>query len=93
MNFNKCSRCGCFFLTKNQVCPSCEAKDQVEMNRLQNYIEENVSENTNIETICSSTGISSKNLTRFLAQEQFTSFANQLHSSGQTGNSLSTTKL
>ena len=79
MNFNKCSRCGCFFLSDSSVCPNCESKDQIEINRLKNYIEENgTSEVYHIDNVISSTGITAKNLNRFLAQEQFADFANQI---------------
>ena len=80
MNLNKCCRCGCFFVSESDVCPNCEQKDRAEINRLQNYIEENsnVSEGYNMNTVISSTGITANNLNRFLAKEQFTDFANQI---------------
>ena len=31
MNFNKCERCGCFFVTDQNVCPKCEPKENFEM--------------------------------------------------------------
>lgn len=79
MNFNKCSRCGGFFLAQGNVCPNCEAKDQIEINRLKNYIEETNSCDYRMDTVISSTGILNKNLNRFLAQDQFIDFANTLH--------------
>ena len=27
MEFNRCSRCGAFFMTENNICPNCEPKD------------------------------------------------------------------
>lgn len=39
MEFKKCQRCGCFFLSNNDVCTKCEAKDKLEMNNLKNYLE------------------------------------------------------
>ncbi len=77
MNFNKCSRCGCFFMADSSVCPNCEEKDQFEMSHLKNFLEENTSQ-INIDNLSASTGISVKNLNRFLAQEQFSNFANQI---------------
>lgn len=78
MNFNKCSRCGCFFLTEGTVCPNCQPKDQLEINRLKDYIAENTDTLYNMNSIISSTGISNKNLSRFLTDAQFSDFANQI---------------
>lgn len=47
------------------------------MSRLENFIMENSNTNLNLEDIASSTGISDKNLNRFLAQEQFSNFVNK----------------
>ena len=33
MQFNKCSRCGCFFVNSGDVCPNCAPKDNFEMNK------------------------------------------------------------
>ncbi len=81
MNFNKCSRCGSFFISDNLVCPNCEAKDQMEINKLKNYIEENANivGTYNMDNVISSTGITYRNLNRFLAQEQFADFAKQIN--------------
>ena len=80
MNFNKCCRCGCFFVSENAVCPNCEQKDNAEINRLKNYIEENINNADvyNMNNVISCTGITANNLNRFLAQEQFADFANQI---------------
>ena len=85
MNFNKCSRCGCFFMTNSTVCPNCQEKDALEMHRLENYMQENENDNGsyNFDTIMSSTGISAKNLTRFLNQEQFSDFASHIQNKTQ----------
>ncbi len=77
MNFNKCSRCGCFFMSDNSVCPNCEAKDKYEMSELKTFLEENTSQ-INIDNLSASTGISVKNLNRFLSQEQFADFNEQI---------------
>lgn len=65
MEFNKCSRCGCFYISNNDVCPKCQAKDSLEFNTFQNYIEEN-GMNSNLDVLSTETGISVKNLSRFL---------------------------
>ena len=65
MNLNKCERCGCFFTTKDCVCPNCLTKDQNEISTLKNFLIENDS-SISIEALASSTGITEKNLNRFL---------------------------
>ncbi len=75
MNFNKCSRCGCFFMSDSSICPNCQTKDQYEMSQLKNFLEENASTSCTIDSLSASTGISVKNLNRFLADEQFADFA------------------
>ena len=40
MQFNKCSRCGSFFVSSGDVCPNCAPKDKFEMNKLQNFLED-----------------------------------------------------
>ena len=77
MNFNKCCRCGCFFMSDNSVCPNCQQKDQYEMSQLKNFLEENTNQ-INIDNLSASTGISVRNLNRFLAQEQFADFSTQI---------------
>ncbi len=84
MNFNKCSRCGCFYITDTSVCPNCQAIDQIEINRLKNYIEESGTTTYNINEVITSTGISNKNLNRFLSQEQFADFAGQIEKTDLT---------
>lgn len=77
MNFNKCSRCGCFFMSDSSVCPNCETKDNYEMSELKTFLEENTAQ-INIDNLSASTGISVKNLNRFLAKEQFADHINQI---------------
>ena len=78
MNLNKCNRCGCFFQTDGNVCPDCAQKDEMEILRLKNYIEETPNETYNMNDVLSYTGISNKNLNRFLASEQFNGLANNI---------------
>ena len=65
MEFNKCSRCGNFYISNDLVCPKCKAKDAFEFETFQSYIQEN-GLTQNLDTISSQTGISVKNLNRFL---------------------------
>ncbi len=65
MEFNKCSRCGNFFISCNDVCPKCQTKDTLEFETFKNYIAEN-GINNNLDIMSTETGISVKNINRFL---------------------------
>lgn len=65
MNLNKCERCGCFFATKNTVCPNCESKDENDINQLKNFLSDADSAVT-VDSLSFSTGVSLKNVNRFL---------------------------
>ncbi len=73
MNFNKCQRCGCFFITDGYICPSCTPKDNTEISKLNNYFSENIenTEKININELSSITGISTKNLARYINNNEF----------------------
>ncbi|MCI8655176.1 MAG: hypothetical protein HFJ48_04825 [Clostridia bacterium] len=64
MEFNKCNRCGAFYVSEGAVCPKCAPKDALELSTLKNYIEENGF--SSIDIVSAGTGISTKNLNRFL---------------------------
>lgn len=78
MEFKKCKRCGCFFMSNNEVCPSCQPKDIYEMSKLKNYLEgENCSNELN--SISVYTGITMKNLNRYLNSNEFADISNKLN--------------
>lgn len=78
MEFKKCERCGCFFLSENNVCGNCGPKDSFEMSKLKNYFEsENYS--NSIDSISVDTGISVKNLNRYLENEEFSNLSSKLN--------------
>ena len=64
MEFKKCIRCGCFFLSEDNVCCNCKSKDLSDVIKIQNYLEEHSSPSS-IEELSLGTGISIKNLNRF----------------------------
>lgn len=70
MQFNKCSRCGCFFMTNDSVCPNCKPKDMCDMNKLKSFLLE-VNPNASIEEISCATDISTKNLHRLFTSDEF----------------------
>ena len=73
MELNRCYRCGCFFVTQDEVCPNCKPKDQNDQANLSNYLQENGLPNS-VEELSSYTNISVRNLNRFLAKEQFAGY-------------------
>ncbi len=80
MEFKKCERCGCFFTSNDNVCYNCLTKDRFEMSKFKTFIEENNVTNINtLNDLSIQTGISSKNLNRFLGYEDFNDIANQIN--------------
>lgn len=65
MEFKKCTRCGSFYISDGYVCPRCSAKDNREFSTFKNYIAEN-GLGDNLDIISNETGISLKNINRFL---------------------------
>ena len=74
MKFNKCSRCGNFYLSDGDVCPNCSAKDNFEITTFKTYIEKNGTEGS-IDSISQELGIQVKNLNRFLGYKEFEEYA------------------
>ena len=72
MNLNKCERCGSFFVAEDCVCPNCLQKDNNEISRLTNFLSEN-DNSISINTLVESTGVSIKNVNRFLKNEEINS--------------------
>ena len=77
MDFNKCSRCGNFFISNDDVCPKCKTKDTLEFETFKTYVEEN-GMNENLDILSSETGITVKNLSRFLDYGNFNDLPNNI---------------
>ena len=73
MEFNKCSRCGNFYISDDDVCPKCKSKDMLEFGTFKTYLSENGLtnnfDNFNIDAVSTETGISVKNLNRYIKKE------------------------
>ena len=65
MEFKKCSRCGNFYVSNGNVCPKCTPKDNFELSTFNSYIAEN-GLNNSVDAISGATGISVKNINRFI---------------------------
>ena len=66
MDFKKCARCGCFFLSNDVVCPKCLPKDKCDISKLTNYINDNNITASTISNLSVNTGITLKNINRYL---------------------------
>ena len=73
MKFNKCVRCGCFFTSDDDVCPICKSKDEVDKRSLKNYIANNAVPES-AESLAFQSGVSIKNINRFLTTKEFSNF-------------------
>ena len=73
MEFKKCVRCGCFFMSDSDVCLNCEPKDRQEINKLNNFIEDN-NEITNIQDLSINTSVSINNINRFIKNDYIKGF-------------------
>lgn len=71
MELKRCVRCGKFYATDVVVCHECEKKDVADLNKLKMYFSEGYSQGITRGEISASTGISAKNLNRFLGYEEF----------------------
>ena len=80
MEFKKCERCCCFFASNDNVCYNCLTKDRFEMSKFKNFIEENnINQINSLSDLSIQTGISQKNLNRFLGYEDFNSISEQFN--------------
>lgn len=73
MEIKKCARCGGFFETTNEVCNGCIAKDNKDLGKLKNYLEGYSFSKGQVTKgeVSANTGITMKNLNRFLSGQEF----------------------
>ncbi len=64
MEFKRCVRCGTFFVTDGDVCQNCMPKDRLDIVKFKDYVENNT--NASADSISINTGISVKNVNRYL---------------------------
>ncbi len=70
MDLNRCKRCGAFFISNDCVCPNCKTKDISDLAKLETFLQENDLPSS-IDALASDTGISAKNLNRFISENDF----------------------
>ena len=67
MEFKKCDRCGAFFVSNDNVCYNCCAKEKADFRKFKNYIDEiNINNINSLTDLSVGTGITEKTLNRFL---------------------------
>jgi hypothetical protein len=71
MELKRCVRCGKFYATDVEVCNECERKDMADLSKLKLFYSEGYTSGITRGEISASTGISSKNLNRYLGYEEF----------------------
>ena len=71
MELKRCARCGKFYASDIEVCHECERKDLEDLNKLKVFFEDNYVSGISKIEISTSTGISTRNLNRYLGYEEF----------------------
>ncbi len=65
MEFKKCARCGCFFISESDVCCNCESRDKMDISKLNSILDENYNFNS-IQDLSILSGVNINNLSRFI---------------------------
>lgn len=79
MEFKKCNRCGSFYVSNDNVCCNCLAKERADINKFKTFIGETNIDNLSLNSISIETGISKRNLNRFLESDDFIDIANKIN--------------
>lgn len=69
MEFKKCMRCGCFFMSDDNVCCNCKSRDRMDIAKLNSILDESCSFNS-IQDLSIASGVNINNLNRFIANNQ-----------------------
>ena len=81
MKFNKCVRCGCFFSSSDDVCPSCKSKDEVDKHTLKNYLD-NADSPLSLDSLSFNSGVELKNINRYMESKEFSNYKKMLGGDG-----------
>ena len=71
MELKRCARCGKFYASEVDVCHECEKKDVADLSKLKGFFADEYVGGITKAEISASTGISAKNLNRYLSYEEF----------------------
>jgi hypothetical protein len=93
MELKRCARCGKFYASDVEVCQECAKKDSADLSKLKGFFAEGYVGGITKNQIISSTGISARNLNRYLGYEEFSGIYIQDNANEITGTSLSEGKI
>ena len=71
MELKRCARCGSFFVSEDSVCVNCTKKDSADVLKLKGFLESQTEEIIDKDELATFTGISIKNIDRYLSMEEF----------------------
>ena len=71
MELKRCARCGKFYASDVEVCHECEKKDLADLSKLKGFFADCYVSGVTKTEISASTGISARNLNRYLGYEEF----------------------
>lgn len=71
MELKRCARCGKFYASDVEVCHECEKKDLADLSKLKGFFADNYVTGVSKTEISALTGISARNLNRYLGYEEF----------------------
>lgn len=71
MELKRCDRCGSFFVSESNVCQGCLKKDTADVLKLRGFLETQNLELKDKDELAMQTGISIKNIDRYLAMDEF----------------------
>lgn len=72
----KCARCGCMYIAETDVCSKCQKKDGADLYKLKGFLNDGLDEAMTQGELAIATGISNKNLARFLGYDEFKGVCN-----------------
>lgn len=93
MELKRCARCGKFYSADVDVCQDCAKKDSADLSKLKGFFSEVNGYGITKDDIISSTGISARNLNRYLGYEEFSGIYIQDNLTGSNENELSEGKI
>ena len=71
MELKRCARCGKFYASDVEVCQDCEKKDFADLSKLKGFFADYYVSGVSKTEISAQTGISARNLNRYLGYEEF----------------------
>lgn len=83
----KCARCGCMYIAGTEVCGKCQSKDGADLHKLKGFIESQGYGELTQGELAIATGITDKNLARFLRNDEFKGVCIQEKAVAATGES------